>query len=136
VAGSNPDLLQALVSRDWNAAFVTNQSAWRTELRVLICGHAILEKFLKPYKSITAHALILHTPEPASAEQLDSLLAALLNDERLVDSTACLSPLPLMGIPGWWPGDEQDGVFYDDRDVFRPAAVSMTPAPIYQVVDS
>jgi hypothetical protein len=135
VAGSNPDLLQALVSRDWNAAFVTNQSAWRTELRVLICGHAILEKFLKPYKSITAHALILHTPEPASAEQLDSLLAALLNDERLVDSTACLSPLPLMGIPGWWSADEQDGVFYDDRDVFRPAAVSMTPAPIYQVVD-
>jgi hypothetical protein len=136
VAGSNPDVLQALVNRDWNAAFVTHRAAWHSELQVLVSGHALLEKFLNPYKSMTAHALILHTSQLASWEQLDVQLGILLSDRQLFDSPAGLSPLPLMGIPGWWPAGEQAGGFYDDRDVFRPAAVSMTPAPIYQVVDS
>ena len=135
VTGSNRGALEALASRDWKAAFITHQAAWREELRVFICGHAILEKFLKPYKSITAHALILHTAEPISVEQLDSQLAAALQEEHLVDSTACLSPLPLMGIPAWWAVGEQDWAFYDDRDVFRMAPERMIPAPIYYLSD-
>jgi len=42
VAGSNTDVLQALVSRDWTSAFVTHRAAWRSELQVLICGHVPL----------------------------------------------------------------------------------------------
>ena len=133
VAGSNPDVLQALVSRDWNAAFVTHRAAWRSELQVLVCGHAILEKFLNPYKSITAHALILHATDLVSLEQLDVQLGNSLRNHQLFDSPAGLSPLPLMGIPGWWPVGEQNEDFYADRDVFRPATAPMTPAPIYHV---
>jgi len=133
VAGSNPNVLQALVSRDWNSAFVTHRAAWRSELQVLVCGHALLEKFLNPYKSMTAHALILHTTRPVFLEQLDAQLGASLSDRRLFDSPAGLSPLPLMGIPGWWPAGEQNDDFYDDLDVFRPASAPMTPAPIYHV---
>ena len=135
VAGSNPDVLQALVSRDWNTAFVTHRAAWRSELQVLICGHALLEKFLNPYKSMTAHALIFHTTRPVSLEQLDVQLGAALSDRHFFDSPAGLSPLPLMGIPGWWPDGEQTADFYADRDVFRPAPVSMTPAPIHHLSD-
>ena len=29
-------------------------------------------------------------------------------------------PLPVLGVPGWWPANENPG-FYDDADVFRPA---------------
>jgi len=133
VAGSNTDVLQALVSRDWTSAFVTHRAAWRSELQVLICGHALLEKFLNPYKSMTAHALILHTTHQVSLEQLDRQLGAALGDRRFFDSPAGLSPLPLMGIPGWWPVGEQRDDFYADRDVFRPAPASMTPAPIYHM---
>ena len=28
------------------------------------------------------------------------------------------SPLPLLGVPGWWP-DNEDPSFYDDASVFR-----------------
>ncbi len=133
VAGSNPDVLQALVSRDWTSAFVTHRAAWRSELQVLICGHALLEKFLNPYKSMTAHALILQTIDQPSWEQLDVQLGAALSDRRLFNSPAGLSPLPLMGIPGWWLGGEQNADFYADRDVFRPVPASMTPAPIYHL---
>jgi len=133
VAGSNPEALRALASRDWKDAFVKHRAAWRAELQVLVCGHAILEKFLKPYKSITAHALILYAPGPVSAAQLDSLLATSLSEGRLFKSAAGLSPLPLMGIPGWWTAGEQDRTFYDDRGVFRPPPEQTAPAPIHRV---
>jgi Protein of unknown function (DUF3025) len=28
-------------------------------------------------------------------------------------------PVPVLGIPGWWP-DNVDPLFYDDDKVFRP----------------
>jgi hypothetical protein len=133
VAGSNPDVLQALVSRDWHTAFVTHRAVWHSELQVLVCGHGLLEKFLNPYKSVTAHALILHTTHLVSWEQLDERLGASLGDRQLFDSPAGLSPLPLMGIPGWWPDGEQSDDFYDDTGVFRPAPAAMTPAPIFHL---
>ena len=30
-------------------------------------------------------------------------------------------PLPVLGVPGWWPANELPG-FYDDRAVFRDVA--------------
>jgi hypothetical protein len=33
-------------------------------------------------------------------------------------TTANFSPLPVFGIPGWWP--QQDEAFYEDAFVFRP----------------
>lgn len=133
VYGSNIAVLEALVCRDWDAAFTGHESAWREDLQVLVCGHAILEKFLDPYKAITAHAMILQTEHAVPLEQLDSWLAAALGQGLLFDSSAGLSPLPLMGIPGWWPGSEQDQQFYQDRSVFRPPPPQMKPAPTYRV---
>ena len=42
-----------------------------------------------------------------------------LREDDLLDTTNGLSPLPLMGVPGWWGGG-QDEAFYADKDVFRP----------------
>ena len=58
VAGDAPELLAALTARDWRRAFVSLREEWR-RVRVVVCGHAILEKLLQPYKSLTAHALLL-----------------------------------------------------------------------------
>jgi hypothetical protein len=30
-----------------------------------------------------------------------------------------LSPLPVLGVPGWWGGNEQEN-FYENTDYFRP----------------
>ncbi|HBZ06685.1 MAG TPA: DUF3025 domain-containing protein, partial [Massilia sp.] len=32
------------------------------------------------------------------------------------------TPLPVLGVPGWWP--EQDAAFYADTSVFRPKRVA------------
>jgi hypothetical protein len=123
VASTNPAVLDALEARDWSLAFVAYREAWHHDLRVLICGHAVLEKFLQPYKSITAHAVFLHTPRVPKTEEMDGQLARALLEDGLLRSTSDLSPLPLAGIPGWWPDGPQDADFYADRDVFRPAPV-------------
>jgi hypothetical protein len=133
VVGSDLEALQALASRDWNAAFVTHMDAWRSDLRVVVCGHSLLEKFLDPYKSMTAHALIVYAVDPFSLEQLDDFLGTALSAGGLFNSPAGLSPLPLMGIPGWWPSGEQDGGFYRDSSVFRPPSRDLAPAPIHRV---
>ena len=33
--------------------------------------------------------------------------------------TAAMTPLPVLGVPGWWPENENFS-FYDDSFVFRP----------------
>lgn len=120
VYGEHAPVLEALARRDWRAAFVDGAAAWQRRLQVRICGHAILEKFLAPYKSMTAHALFLYVDGPLTDTALDPLLADALLRGELLSSPADLSPLPLMGIPGWWHGGEQNEAFYDDQHVFRP----------------
>lgn len=119
---TSPDagLLEALARRDWNTAFVEHREAW-SQSGILVCGHAILEKFLQPYKALTAHALHVHLEGGMCVADLDGVLADGLLEDGVLTTTADLSPLPLMGIPGWWDGGPQDTAFYADPDVFRPA---------------
>ncbi len=132
VSGTERRVLEALAEKNWNAAFVTHRAGWKPGIRVTVCGHAILEKFLDPYKSVTAHALFLHTPRIMPVADLDRWLARALLEHRILDSPAALSPVPLMGIPGWWRAGEQDQAFYADREVFRPDSGRRAPAPLHE----
>lgn len=118
VTSPDPGLLEALRARDWQAAFATRRDGWAAS-GVMVCGHAILEKFLAPYKALTAHALLLPLDGAACAADLDAQLASGLRSGELLNTPRDLSPLPLMGIPGWWPDGPQDETFYADRAVFR-----------------
>ena len=137
VFGSHLPSLQALANRDWQTAFCEHRLAWRRELGVFVPGHALLEKFLDPYKAITAQALILRVPpafmqldREAQREWIDDWLAEQVQAQTRLRSSRELSPLPLMGIPGWWKKAEQDEVFYADKDVFRPPASGFSRAPV------
>jgi hypothetical protein len=101
-------------------------------------GHALLEKGQRPYKAITAQAWVLEgraasldsesdSDAPAADgfdrwRQLDELAsqALSLKQQAEAERPARLWPLPIMGIPGWCP-DNQDQTFYQDPQVFRPA---------------
>jgi hypothetical protein len=139
VVSSNRPLLEALAGRDWRQAFHVQAGAWQHEVRTVICGHGLLEKLRAPYKSITAHVLLLYQDAAAAALWSDCFLAGLdaAVGHRLLcglcRSPADLSPLPLMGIPGWWPEGSQDDSFYDDTEVFRSAPAAYRPAPIHML---
>lgn len=114
-----PDALwQALAERRWPELFGALRPLWR-DARLLVFGHAALEKLMHPYKSITAHAWrVAPAFEPGGDLQaLDEWLAHALTPERLAAKP--FAALPLLGVPGWWPANEAPG-FYDDAEVFRP----------------
>jgi hypothetical protein len=136
VVSNELNLLRALAERRWNEAFLSDD--FSNNVKLSICGHAILEKYLSPYKSMTAKALLIHVdadfmrlPRQEMLTCLDREVAKRLRSGKLLTRPACLAPLPLAGVPGWWPVDEQeDGAFYQDLQVFRPPPANLIPAPV------
>ena len=110
-----PPLWRALEARDWQRLFVGLRPLWK-EAQLVLFGHALLEKLVCARKPITAH---IYRAQPAidSIAALDAWVAGDLSADKL----ACkpFLPLPVLGVPGWWPGNE-DFSFYDDLSVFRP----------------
>lgn len=110
-----PDALwDALVAKDWPRVFGDLRSLWCQAYLVLF-GHALLEKLVYPRKSVTAHVYRAH-PATDSIADMDVWVAADLSAEKL--SAKPFAHLPVLGVPGWWPGNETPG-FYADPTVFR-----------------
>lgn len=110
-------LWQALLVRDWRRLFIDLRPLWR-QARLYLLGHALLEKLVQPRKSITAH---VYRPQTALAPHsgiaaVDVWLAQALAAPHLASKP--FTPLPVLGVPGWWTGNENFS-FYDDSDVFR-----------------
>jgi hypothetical protein len=104
----------ALTEHQWMDAFLGLRSEWALA-RLWAFGHAALEKAVQPYKSITVH--LWRVPQGVAHADLDAWLAQDLTPEKLARKP--FSPLPLLGVPGWWLANE-DPAFYDDASVFRP----------------
>ncbi len=111
-----PDVLwQALAAKDWNTLFVDLRSLWQ-EARLVLFGHALLEKLVSPRKAITAHVYRVQVAGNSPAE-LDAWMALDLSAEKLASKP--FAHLPVLGVPGWWAANE-DPAFYADSSVFRP----------------
>ena len=115
-----PDILwQALLKQDWQTLFVTHRQAWQ-EAHLTLFGHALLEKLLSPYKSITAHVLCMPVPpevQAAGDQALDHWLSQWIQTDFI--QTKPFVPIQVLGVPGWWPANE-NAAFYEDTQVFRP----------------
>jgi len=110
------EIVEALAAHDWRRLFVAHRAAWRSDVRAIVFGHALMEKLTAPYPGVTAHALHVRLDADASPAAVDAAVAAAL-DEGLAPGR--LRPLPVLGIPGWAEND--DAAYYDDASVFRPA---------------
>jgi len=138
VVSDSRDMLGALVERRWGDAFLA--PGFDSSVAVSVIGHALLEKFLAPYKSMCANVLfVLAAPEflaltpQKRASAIDAVVAELVSDGGALRGPSQLSPLPLAGVPGWWPRDDQrQSGFYLDRGVFRPPPANFAPAPIHR----
>jgi Protein of unknown function (DUF3025) len=117
-------LIDAWLAHDWQRLFVELRDEWK-HAKLLIFGHATLEKLLNPYKAITTHTLWIDVAHDTALDEVDALLAASI--ERIEKKD--WQPLPIMGVPGWWPAElgVQEGEFYADTRVFRrKAALTLT----------
>jgi len=110
-----PALWEALEARAWRRLFVELRPLWR-EARLCIFGHALLEQLANPRKGLTAHVWRCDAALDSGASA-DAWLASRCTEEVLARKP--FTPLPVLGVPGWWAGNENFS-FYDDSLVFRP----------------
>lgn len=110
-----PDALWlALEAKEWQAVFGTLAPLWH-QSRLVLFGHALLEKLVYPRKPITAH--VIRAPIAIKSEaDLDAWLAHHLSADVLAGKP--FAHLPVLGVPGWWAANTHPD-FYADRSVFR-----------------
>lgn len=107
----------ALQARDWLRLFVDLRAQWQ-QVHLVLFGHALLEKLVTPYKSITAHVYRMDCDiNPHDEAALDAWLVQDLQPAKL--ATKPYEPLPILGVPGWWPANAERA-YYEDVNVFRP----------------
>jgi hypothetical protein len=116
-------LAAALRQHQWIDVLFAQRAAVMQDIDVWLFGHALMEKLAAPYKAITAHSWVVFAGDAyfswcAVDRQvwLDAQVAQQLAAQ--VISTACFTPLPVLGVPGW--SQAQDQAFYADTAVFRP----------------
>ena len=124
LACAEDTVAQLLAAHQWQEAFVDERPCWQDRMAPLAIGHALLEKGLAPFKGIVARTLILpvspdwFTLSPADRlASLDTRVAAAIATDPAAFMRH-LQPVPVLGIPGWWP--VQDAAFYADQAHFRP----------------
>lgn len=124
----DPVLLKALREHRWHQVLLQPATRFFQQANVLLFGHALMEKLVVPYKSITAHVWPVAVSPDWFALSLPERLARLddsvAHDIRRGFVSRDFCHLPVLGVPGWWPG--QDRAFYDDTDVFRPPRAPAT----------
>ena len=126
VGSADAGLSDLLLRSRWKELFWTRREDVRRSMRFHVFGHAIYEKALAPYKSVTAKALIVELPPgllcaPVDAQlaELDARAALHFSRAEALASTRSLPPLPILGIPGWEAANESEA-YYDDVSQFRP----------------
>ena len=125
----NKELVNALKEHKWHTAFIEMRNLWgeasEQGITAYQFGHANYEMLTKPYIGLTgkwllieASAEIASLPLSSQYRLLDQKLTEQLNLGVLSDNSN-LSPLPLLGVPGWFDGNLAPE-FYDNSDYFRP----------------
>ena len=122
VLASDPGLLEDVREFRWKRLFRDRRDAVRAAMRVHVFGHALLEKALRPYVGMSAHAVLLQVPvehfvQPRVTE-LEAVDALAADAVRSLTTPRALSPLPVLGVPGWWHENEEPA-FYDNAAYFR-----------------
>ncbi|GJM08909.1 MAG: hypothetical protein DHS20C11_11850 [Lysobacteraceae bacterium] len=119
VFGTDLSLLTKLASHQWAQAFFDCRDLWST-MEVRVVGHGLLEQLATPYLGLTAKALLLCANDSsADPDNVDETVASLVDNDLFSGRTGRLSPLPVLGLPGWWPPNETRD-FYLDQSYFRP----------------
>lgn len=125
VAGTSPELWEAICAHRWHEAFVTRREELCRTTRFIVFGHASHEALISPFNGLCGKALFLPMTEASLARfdhagnaVMDELLAHRLTSADF--SPRDWQPLPLLGIPGATAKNKAADYYADTRQ-FRPA---------------
>lgn len=119
-AASAAELHAALVTHDWCTLFNRWRPRWHHHWSAWLIGHAVMEKLMHPYAALTVRVLVVQveTRDLNHVLKVDGAAAAALSNNPHWSSRA-FAPMPVLGVPGWWPANESAD-FYANTEVFRP----------------
>lgn len=128
VIATKPWIASLIAAKRWTELFWERREELTQVARFFVIGHGLYEKILRPFPQLAGPTLTLEVAQddlslPLSQfiPHLDLKLSAILADTNKITRPRDLPPLPIAGIPGWFPGN-QEAEFYADKDVFRPMA--------------
>jgi len=126
ILSCNDELLNCIQNFQWQDLFFMRRQQIDRHLRCFVFGHAMYEKALNPYIGMTSPAILLSVNAQffslSLAKQLhiaDNRIAKLFKHRTVIQSPQDLHPFPLLGMPGWYNG-KQDEKFYANTRYFRP----------------
>ncbi len=124
VAHAGDELAGLLREHRWLELFWAQRKRVRTRMRFVVFGHSLYEKALRPYLGLTGKGMAVRVTEDVLIESrqdparcLDGMLAECLGQADWPDCHA-LTPVPLLGVPGWW-ADNETPEFYRNAAYFR-----------------
>lgn len=134
VACADTELAELLQNFRWKELFWQRRAHVQASMGFYLFGHGLYEKTLHPYIGMTGQGLVLPVvqeffdwPPEQQLAHLDTLLADYLSAPEHCRSTQELTPVPLLGIPGW-AAENEDAAYYDNAAYFRPGRHARKPA--------
>jgi Protein of unknown function (DUF3025) len=119
------ELAELLRNFQWKALFWERREQVQAGMGFYLFGHGLYEKALRPYIGMTGQGLLLTVvPEffawdmTRRLQHIDAMLTDYLSSAAHCISTRELTPVPLLGIPGW-ADENEHAAFYDNKDYFR-----------------
>ncbi len=126
VLSSRSEWITLLRQHAWKTVFWQHRVSVPASMRFILFGHALYEKALKPYTGMTGKGVFfkveeafLEKPLTEQLQAVDRWLAGFLLHR--LSSNADLSPIPVLGYPGWTEANAC-GDYYDNQQYFRPLA--------------
>lgn len=126
VVYADAELAALLRDFQWQELFWRRRERVQASMGFYLFGHGLYEKALQPYVGMTGQGLLLAVeqaffswPRVHQLAHLDNLLADYLAVSQHCRSTRELSPVPLLGVPGW-AADNERAAFYNNTAYFRP----------------
>jgi hypothetical protein len=126
VAYSNSQLAKLLCDFKWKELFWLCREEVNAQMGFYLFGHGLYEKAMQPYVGMTGQGLLMPVEMefftwsmPQRMQYLDERVAEYLGDATHCRDTRELTPVPLLGIPGWSNDNERDE-YYDNQQYFRP----------------
>ncbi|WP_017445337.1 DUF3025 domain-containing protein [Gayadomonas joobiniege] len=115
-----------LRNHQWIDVFWHRRNHWQQQIKPFIFGHAIYEMSLEAFIGLTAKALFIKVDDrffnktlKDQYSELDNQVTDLMQKADIFADKTNLSPLPVLGIPGW-SCDNLSLSYYKNTDYFRP----------------
>ncbi|WP_297325819.1 DUF3025 domain-containing protein [Nitrosomonas sp.] len=123
VVSSQKALIQLLRNFEWKQLFWQQREAVLSSMRFFVFGHGLYEKGLNPYTGMTGKGIAFNVDETffdqtilEQFQSIDLMLAFYLLES--LSSNADLTPIPLLGYPGWVEDNSKEA-YYENKKYFR-----------------